>query len=161
MDRKELLHLMLQYGNASLSARRAWIEKPHVLHPEPRHYVALRKESVDRKMKMSTPRVMNRKVALRKESVDRKVAHIYHDIIAPTVALRKESVDRKTLFALLRNLLHQSLSARRAWIENGAVLVLFCAPSVVALRKESVDRKKIDLKRLPAGGRRSPQGERG
>ena len=53
-----------------------------------------------------------------------------------------------------------SLSARRAWIEIGALLV---APllAVVALRKESVDRNSIALANLTVSTSRSPQGERG
>ena len=58
-------------------------------------------------------------VALRKESVDRKVNLRVVDGSRSSVALRKESVDRK--HAAIIGGLHDpqlSLSARRAWIEN-------------------------------------------
>ena len=99
------------------------------------------------------------------------------------VALRKESVDRKGVFGHKAVIRHQSLSARRAWIEK------HWAPlrswyGTVALRKESVDRKTYEAKRGTIGKsslsarrawiengiisqpfnfafRRSPQGERG
>ena len=99
-------------------------------------------------------------VALRKESVDRKVKHTvqvccgFRSLSArrawiektsgkpptpkPTVALRKESVDRKVVTVMVPVSTHVSLSARRAWIENKRYIAAL------------VDK---------AG--RSPQGERG
>ena len=76
------------------------------------------------------------------------------------VALRKESVDRKGVFGHKAVIRHQSLSARRAWIEK------HWAPlrswyGTVALRKESVDRKLIMSMQRWIDSRRSPQGERG
>ena len=57
-----------------------------------------------------------RKVALRKESVDRNIPR--GQLPAPKpVALRKESVDRNSRAANCQHRSHQSLSARRAWIE--------------------------------------------
>ena len=63
------------------------------------------------------------------------------------VALRKESVDRNTSTLIRKMQLHQSLSARRAWIEMAAA----CRPArgvAVALRKESVDRNAVRLCQL-------------
>ena len=56
-------------------------------------------------------------VALRKESVDRK-AHLRLCGRGPLVALRKESVDRKTNTKANPFIMYVSLSARRAWIEK-------------------------------------------
>ena len=80
---------------ASLSARRAWIENASSGVDFAEDWVALRKESVDRKGDGTHGAALPRVVALRKESVDRKV-HIGH----------------RQPGALL------SLSARRAWIEK-------------------------------------------
>ena len=57
------------------------------------------------------------------------------------VALRKESVDRKARQVLKMMKNTESLSARRAWIENKVLQGLFFYLGWVALRKESVDRK--------------------
>ena len=57
--------------------------------------VALRKESVDRKLTVAECNIMLT-VALRKESVDRKVDGAVSGS-ADYVALRKESVDRKAV----------------------------------------------------------------
>ena len=121
-------------------------------------------------------------VALRKESVDRNVRLIFCvcdvslslsarrawiEITVRTtiiticiVALRKESVDRNTSIDNLTQGVFKSLSARRAWIEiiawNPSRLTL-----PVALRKESVDRNILALGRVPFWISRSPQGERG
>ena len=103
------------WSHGSLSARRAWIE-----------------------IGSGTPLPQPGRVALRKESVDRN-RHDRAYRVELDVALRKESVDRND--CLLGRVAdgHESLSARRAWIEipghpdpdQGAA---------VALRKESVDR---------------------
>ena len=87
--------------------------------------VALRKESVDRKI-LGFGFTFCQCVALRKESVDRK--NDKSKKINP-VALRKESVDRKTL-----------LGTPDTWTEP------------VALRKESVDRKYY-VRQSPRCGR--------
>ena len=76
-------------------------------------------------------------VALRKESVDRNHA-VQIVIIIMYVALRKESVDRNEGVIATKEYSPWSLSARRAWIEIGSLVV---APV------------------LAVG--RSPQGERG
>ena len=78
----------------SLSARRAWIEN-HT----------------------GRPAFLHQKVALRKESVDRKM-RLPKSIAIELVALRKESVDRKSITLTAICLRFVSLSARRAWIEN-------------------------------------------
>ena len=83
--------------------------------------------------------------------MDRKYFHAakYHRI--PLVALRKESVDRKTPAENPMISVNESLSARRAWIENVRFTASLILP-LVALRKESVDRKTLFLSfRLVAG----------
>ena len=78
--------------------------------------VALRKESVDRKvlvLRLGGPVI----VALRKESVDRKCGILHHPQHT-LVALRKESVDRKVAMPAGASSMLLSLSARRAWIEK-------------------------------------------
>ena len=80
--------------DGSLSARRAWIENVMPFLAVLQTYVALRKESVDRKM--GRPRTH----------------------FARGVALRKESVDRKKYVVQCRKVMGVSLSARRAWIEK-------------------------------------------
>ena len=103
-------------GLLSLSARRAWIEifvPFDVIRPA---IVALRKESVDRNIELSSWGGWGARVALRKESVDRNT--ILRCLKRETlVALRKESVDRNT-----------SIDNLTQGVFN------------VALRKESVDR---------------------
>ena len=54
----------------------------------------------------------------------------------------------------------ESLSARRAWIENPLVTLTGCV-CTVALRKESVDRKIYAQHLSVCVIGRSPQGERG
>ena len=77
----------------SLSARRAWIEIIVQLVMINASLVALRKESVDRNLRLLVILVLIHIVALRKESVDRN--DIRHTASPrPSVALRKESVDR-------------------------------------------------------------------
>ena len=79
--------------------------------------VALRKESVDRNTFEGIIYGSDSRVALRKESVDRNGSMSSAGSITICVALRKESVDRNYRQHPLRSLYHQSLSARRAWIE--------------------------------------------
>ena len=64
------------------------------------------------------------------------------------VALRKESVDRKAHPGRVGAALCWSLSARRAWIENG-VPHIRALRLAVALRKESVDRKNPGRAKRP------------
>ena len=78
--------------------------------------VALRKESVDRNF-VYTRVEQPRQVALRKESVDRNVWRGLGQRPRLAVALRKESVDRNYRVREGQQYRHQSLSARRAWIE--------------------------------------------
>ena len=80
-------------SDASLSARRAWIEMTNPKNRKRRSEVALRKESVDRNYK---------------ERPGQK---------GPAVALRKESVDRNNTVQVIIIIVDTSLSARRAWIE--------------------------------------------
>ena len=76
----------------SLSARRAWIEIFQSALPWERCLVALRKESVDRNIRVVFVGVTHF-VALRKESVDRNCIYLSFFLLY-LVALRKESVDR-------------------------------------------------------------------
>ena len=101
--------------------------------------VALRKESVDRKMRKITITI-DEGVALRKESVDRKTLFVRYCGNGLDVALRKESVDRKLYYQDNINPPRGSLSARRAWIEKSGSTKPKTRRAV-ALRKESVDRK--------------------
>ena len=102
------------------------------------------------------------KVALRKESVDRKIIYLLTasaflmslsarrawiensanalPITSPTVALRKESVDRKIV---TRGLLQQliDVALRKESVDRKLMSLDVLAVSAVALRKESVDRK--------------------
>ena len=79
--------------------------------------VALRKESVDRKIFL-TLTVRNVAVALRKESVDRKSTYVTRLPRAQvSLSARRAWIENKTL-GLLGWLRVLSLSARRAWIEN-------------------------------------------
>ena len=72
---------------------------------------------MDRKARI-TARRSSAWVALRKESVDRKsLASTQAKLFG--VALRKESVDRNNLVINLVQGIGKSLSARRAWIEIG------------------------------------------
>ena len=125
------------YPARSLSARRAWIEicgRVWEEYPE--------------------------KVALRKESVDRNIFVTSCPVGCFLVALRKESVDRNLHSGQSRAFALPSLSARRAWIEislkPGSVW-----HKKVALRKESVDRNIGNAYFIFVSVRRSPQGERG
>ena len=144
--------------------------------------VALRKESVDRNVWRGLGQRPRLAVALRKESVDRNKKMGYADRLK-LVALRKESVDRNYRVREGQQYRHQSLSARRAWIEIlvegqyfriiGSLsarrawieifkLYLGGEQNKVALRKESVDRNhRLQQRHAQYGTRRSPQGERG
>ena len=62
-------------------------------------------------------------VALRKESVDRNL-YLSSFALASLVALRKESVDRNSTALASMRVSITSLSARRAWIEITVVGVL-------------------------------------
>ena len=94
MDRNDAVQIVVVIVNASLSARRAWIE---IDAPSSAPYAELRSLSARRAwIEISIVIVILRK---------RKVA------------LRKESVDRNSFDAKYRHLTKQSLSARRAWIE--------------------------------------------
>ena len=51
MDRNLIDEIQLEFNSLSLSARRAWIEIAVMRQNPGKHYVALRKESVDRNIK--------------------------------------------------------------------------------------------------------------
>ena len=98
MDRNYTVQVIIIIMDASLSARRAWIEIPCQGPALRGVHVALRKESVDRNDDLQVPETVS-KVALRKESVDRNMGHL-----TPI------------------SMTSMSLSARRAWIEIGRAL---------------------------------------
>ena len=81
------------------------------------HFVALRKESVDRNLDYCDDVHTEWSVALRKESVDRNIMPDAPGAGAAAVALRKESVDRNIAITYKTDITISSLSARRAWIE--------------------------------------------
>ena len=136
VDRNPFPYLLWQFGRASLSARRAWIEIGLSYFYIIKITVALRKESVDRNFTTRT-RTPIGCVSL---SARRAWIEIIGPLIfsvQPRVALRKESVDRN--------------NRRLATVHNAEV----------ALRKESVDRNPyVPLAKVRHCGR-SPQGERG
>ena len=115
VDRNQEKTVAHETFDASLSARRAWIEILVIRASELLSHVALRKESVDRN-KMEPHIIPICMVALRKESVDRNTAWAKPSRAA-NVALRKESVDRNRHCVFVTVLCLRSLSARRAWIE--------------------------------------------
>ena len=84
-------------------------------------------------------------VALRKESVDRNKPYSVRDITGTSVALRKESVDRNARSCARFSRCLKSLSARRAWIEIRATVLVKVSLAEVALRKESVDRNLCSI----------------
>ena len=72
-------------------------------------------------------------------------------ILNEGVALRKESVDRNEEQMYKVYMTDRSLSARRAWIEIGNVVVTAIPHVQVALRKESVDRNIRSRTLAPSG----------
>ena len=70
VDRNYTVQIVIVVMDASLSARRAWIEINVLSQPSKPRAVALRKESVDRNNRTAS-RITKQHVALRKESVDR------------------------------------------------------------------------------------------
>ena len=93
VDRNIFGQRMICDADASLSARRAWIEINLSQTFARRWAVALRKESVDRNNFGCLHYNITVMVALRKESVDRNPRR-QQAFNAIDVALRKESVDR-------------------------------------------------------------------
>ena len=114
---------------------------------------------MDRKGVVSCPLFFSC-VALRKESVDRKLIFPLSRLNSQHVALRKESVDRKFVpFDVIRPAI-ESLSARRAWIENFWAGEIATLPWSLSARRAWIEKhnrygRPIDVQR------RSPQGERG
>ena len=98
-------------------------------------------------------------VALRKESVDRKIRPMPLIRFCPGSLSARRAWIEKAVWAV-EHAYQLSLSARRAWIEKQTLSGL-CILHHVALRKESVDRKPdVDIIKQENSGR-SPQGERG
>ena len=121
--------------------------------------VALRKESVDRNVWRGLGQRPRLAVALRKESVDRNKKMGYADRLK-LVALRKESVDRNYRVREGQQYRHQSLSARRAWIEILVEGQYFRIIGSLSARRAWIEilKQRVDFEEEP---RRSPQGERG
>ena len=78
-------------------------------------------------------------VALRKESVDRNLIGCINRAIDIIVALRKESVDRNVDAQNLCVSIIQSLSARRAWIEIGALQNRGCCRWSLSARRAWIE----------------------
>ena len=80
------------------------------------HYVALRKESVDRNMLFLLFRlVVGSSLSARRAWIEMQIS--VSTVVGVLVALRKESVDRNNAVAVPIDRPLRSLSARRAWIE--------------------------------------------
>ena len=94
MDRNQKKAVAHKAFDASLSARRAWIEIEDDGILSTGAPVALRKESVYRNYPPVPPSFLSGAVALRKESVDRNIRIPLKLNLPLQVALRKESVDR-------------------------------------------------------------------
>ena len=78
--------------------------------------VALRKESVDRNLKLLVMLILvHMSLSARRAWIE--IANFCRNRFCPTVALRKESVDRNHAVQVVIIVMHASLSARRAWIE--------------------------------------------
>ena len=100
-------------------------------------------------------------VALRKESVDRNVRIMNVSSGLSTVALRKESVDRNRAYTMTTTICIASLSARRAWIEMVALqLIPLEGPTSLSARRAWIEIQVFQRIAKPFRGR-SPQGERG
>ena len=137
MDRNDAMQVVIVVMNASLSARRAWIEIILNIHKKDRQIVALRKESVDRNWSLdSNAGEFLMSLSARRAWIE--MTYVTRLPRAQVVALRKESVDRNLLCRLVAGSL-----------------------TTVALRKESVDRNDIRHATTPRPSSRSPQGERG
>ena len=108
---------------------------------------------------MAPDGALSREVALRKESVDRNKKMGYADRLK-LVALRKESVDRNYRVREGQQYRHQSLSARRAWIEILVEGQYFRIIGSLSARRAWIEilKQRVDFEEEP---RRSPQGERG
>ena len=110
-------------------------------------------------MHFSSKIVVHIYVALRKESVDRKILRERrHWQTGQSLSARRAWIEKPN--GSFVAVMISSLSARRAWIEKQVHFSPYCS-GLVALRKESVDRKSIPMKSLFVLIRRSPQGERG
>ena len=126
-------------------------------------FVALRKESVDRNLRIQTlfaavpPSLSARRawieilsestasaarsVALRKESVDRNWTGLrIGELLALSLSARRAWIEIY-MYRYIQTLT-RSLSARRAWIEIAIRTPIGCV-YMVALRKESVDRNTL------------------
>ena len=98
-------------------------------------------------------------VALRKESVDRNLK-VHPNTIIALVALRKESVDRNTVGVGALDSNMKSLSARRAWIEIVSLLCLAPLPWSLSARRAWIEIADVVAEQHHHQSR-SPQGERG
>ena len=89
----------------SLSARRAWIEMGVMRQNPGKHYVALRKESVDRNKTLEIlPKELNRSLSARRAWIEMVITAMTSQI--SVVALRKESVDRNDAVQVIVIVVH-------------------------------------------------------
>ena len=161
VDRNFLLAVGVILGALSLSARRAWIEIGgwKVIGFSTTRSLSARRAWIE--ILLVYLALIRYLVALRKESVDRNLKLLVILVPIHIVALRKESVDRNSIVLASFRVRITSLSARRAWIEM-AVMRQNPGKHYVALRKESVDRNNRIAKPFREQFKcRSPQGERG
>ena len=85
-------------------------------------------------------------VALRKESVDRNLWWGVRKAVGSLVALRKESVDRNRSWMHWPTKHRLSLSARRAWIEMHFIILYFLDLSSLSARRAWIEiRKELNL----------------
>ena len=113
--------ITITVDDASLSARRAWIEMVDYITDYAADAVALRKESVDR-------------------NKQRKTGSLF---FLGSLSARRAWIE--IIFMLPLVLILRSLSARRAWIEIASRRRL-SGRALVALRKESVDRNLLQTR---------------
>ena len=93
MDRNQEKSVAQKAFDASLSARRAWIEIVEEVQTDEEQTVALRKESVDRNLGCNDfLKLFKRSLSARRAWIE--IAYGALDGASEIVALRKESVDR-------------------------------------------------------------------
>ena len=142
MDRNDTVQIVVVVVNASLSARRAWIEILFFFYNFARQVsLSARRAWIEIPALLGNPQ--NDGVALRKESVDRNPACYKKEAEAYIVALRKESVDRN--YRAVVAFQHPAgVALRKESVDRNIILTKqFDRPPPVALRKESVDRNLV------------------
>ena len=122
--------------------------------------VALRKESVDRKVDCGRCLLLHGWSLSARRAWIEKLIERMEDIMRGSLSARRAWIENSWA-ARARVAQYWSLSARRAWIENRLSLRFSISAFSVALRKESVDRKITRNIKVSQEQCRSPQGERG